>query len=73
MEKERLKKTTSIEMTSLMPRLTYVYNKKASQIIFSGKTKYELYDKFGAIIIRGFGATVDVSELEKETIRKNKP
>jgi hypothetical protein len=50
-----------------MPKLTYVYNKKENQIIFSGKTKYELYDKFGAIIIRGFGAVVDVSELVKES------
>ena len=31
------------------------------------KTKYELYDKFGAIIIRGFGAIIDVSELEKDS------
>ena len=65
--KGKIKKTASIEITSLMPKLTYVYNKKANQIIFSGKTKYELYDKFGAIIIRGFGAIVDVSELEKDS------
>jgi hypothetical protein len=65
--KGKIKKSTSVEITSLMPKLTYVYNKKERQIIFSGKTKYELYDKFGAIIIRGFGAIVDVSELVKES------
>ncbi len=65
--KGKIKKTTSVETTSVMPKLTYVYNKKANQIIFSGKTKYELYDKFGEIIIRGFGAVVDVSELEKDS------
>jgi hypothetical protein len=65
--KGKIKKSTSVEMTSVMPKLTYVYNKKANQIIFSGKTKYELYDKFGALIIRGFGAIVDVSELVKDS------
>ena len=63
----KIKKSTSVEINSLRPKLTYTYKKKDGQIIFSGKTKYELYDKFGEIIIRGFGAIVDVSELEKDS------
>jgi len=63
----KMKKSPSVEITSLMPKLTYVYNKNDQQVIFSGKTKYELYDQFGAIIIRGFGSTVDVSELVKDS------
>ncbi|MDC0313908.1 hypothetical protein OAL26_02150 [Flavobacteriales bacterium] len=65
--KGKMKKSPSVEITSLMPKLTYVYNKNDQQVIFSGKTKYELYDQFGAIIIRGFGSTVDVSELVKDS------
>ena len=63
----KIKKSTSVEINSLRPKLTYTYKKKDGQIIFSGKTKYELYDKFGEIIIRGFGAMVEVSELEKDS------
>ena len=51
----------------LQYELFCVYNKNDQQVIFSGKTKYELYDQFGAIIIRGFGSTVDVSELVKDS------
>ena len=65
--KRKIKKSTSVEINSLRPKLTYIYNKKDGQIIFSGKTKYELYDKFGVIIIRGFGAIVNVSELVKDS------
>jgi len=65
--KGKMKKSTSVEIISVRPKLTYIYNKKERQIIFSGKTKYELYDKFGEIVIRGFGATVDVTELVKDS------
>jgi hypothetical protein len=65
--KGKIKKSASVEINSLRPKLTYIYNKKDRQIIFSGKTKYELYDEFGEIIIRGFGAVVDVSELVKDS------
>lgn len=63
--KGKIKKSASVEVNSFRPKLTYIYNKKEDQIIFSGTTKYELHDEFGEIIIRGFGATVEVSELLK--------
>jgi hypothetical protein len=63
----KIKKTSSVEINSLRPKLTYIYNKKDRKIVFSGKTKYELYDNFGEIIIRGFGETIDVSELVKDS------
>ena len=63
----KIKKSHSVQIASLKPTLTYIYNKKEKQIVFSGKTKYELYDKFGEIVIRGFGSSVDVSELVKDS------
>lgn len=32
-----------------------------------GESRYELYDKYGTIVKRGFGSTIDVSKFEKGT------
>lgn len=64
--KGKIKRSPSTQVVSDQPKLTFLYNKKTGNLVFSGKTRYELYDKFGRIIIRGYGSTVDVSTLSKD-------
>lgn len=64
--KGKIKKSTSVDIVSKIPKLIYIYNKKSKEVIFSGKTRYELYDKFGQIICRGYGSVLDVSEIAKD-------
>jgi hypothetical protein len=35
------------------------------EIIFTAETLYEIYDSYGNIVKKGFGKTVDVSNLPK--------
>ncbi len=60
-----LKSSVAAEYTSSMSPLSLVYDKKSSTLIFSRETYYELYDVYGQIVKRGFGAKADLTELLK--------
>lgn len=46
------------------PPVTYTPTKKiTSQITFSAETAYEIYDPYGVLIEKGYGASVDVSGM----------
>ncbi len=62
----KMKKSPSVETYSEKPQLNYVYNRKSKDIVFSDKTSYELYNKYGEIVFRGFGASVSVASLPKD-------
>ena len=65
--KPRLSKK-SAKYISSSPKITLDGEKFKGTINFKGgETKYEIYDRFGSIVKRGFGQTVDIKTLEKGT------
>jgi ribosomal protein S28E/S33 len=61
----KIKKSTSIELVSDLPKLTFVYNNRSKEIVFSSDTQYEIHDEFGRMVKRGFASSVDVEDLIK--------
>lgn len=63
---QRFRKTKTIIIDSQKPKLNFVYNKKDKQVVFSNRTAYEIHDKYGQLIMRGFNTQADVSHLTKD-------
>lgn len=61
----KFRKSTAVEFDSDVIPLTFVYNRKTKSLEFSAETNYELYNVYGQIIKRGFGNSVDLSNLPK--------
>ena len=49
-----------------MPKLTFVYNKKTKELMFSAKTRFEIHDKYGTLVKRGYNETIDLTLLAKD-------
>lgn len=67
---KRAKYSAEAKFLSLMPAVTFTpgNGREASkEIIFSTKTKYEIYNYYGSLIKRGTSNKVDVSKLKKGT------
>jgi hypothetical protein len=62
----KIKQSTSVEINSSKPALTYVYNKKNQEVVFSGETGFEIYDKYGRIVSRGYSSSVNLSHLSND-------
>ena len=60
-----LKSSVAVEYTSSMTPVTVVYDKKGRVLTFSRETNYELYNVYGQIVKRGFGAKADLTDLLK--------
>jgi hypothetical protein len=56
----------SITHISSMPKLTFVYNKKTKELMFSAKTRFEIHDKYGTLVKRGYNETIDLTLLAKD-------
>jgi hypothetical protein len=61
----KIKKSTSIELVSSLPKLTYIYNKRTREVVFSSETQFEIHDVYGRIVKRGYGSSIKVDNLEK--------
>ncbi len=59
------KESKSIRFVSTLSQPIYTFNKKGTDIEFSYETMYEVYDKYGNIVKRGFGNDLDVANLSK--------
>jgi hypothetical protein len=60
------KKTRLSEETKVfakLPKINFEFN--GNQIVFDGETHYEMYDKYGNIVKKGYGNTIDCKNLEK--------
>lgn len=56
------------EYTSNKPEITIDGDRFKDEIEFQGgETRYELYDKYGTIVKRGYGKSVDISNFDKGT------
>ncbi len=62
--KPRLSK--NITHNSSIPKLTFFYNRQKKQIVFSAKTKFEIHDKYGTLIQRGYNELIEVENLPKD-------
>jgi len=63
---QKTKKSKSVTYVSDKPAPTFIYNKKTQKVVFSEETSYEVFDKFGRLLKRGYGDTVDVNDLPKD-------
>lgn len=50
---------------SMSPPVTLDSKKVENELKFSSETMYEIYDYYGNLVLKGYGATVDVSKLQK--------
>lgn len=57
----------SVSYISNKPAVTFNYDQKSQRIKFSNETSFEVYNVYGQIVKRGFGETVDISNLSKNT------
>lgn len=60
------RKSPSTTIISDMPQLNFVYNRKDKQVIFSNPTAFEIHDKYGQLLMRGFNSQADVRHLSKD-------
>lgn len=57
--------STEITVKNNKKPLTYIYDKNKQELIFNEETAYEIYDRFGNLVKKGYGKNVDVTNLEK--------
>jgi hypothetical protein len=55
----------SVTINSNRPKITYTFSKGTKTVEFSSETLFEVYDFYGSIVKKGFGKSVDVSNLTK--------
>lgn len=63
---QRFRKTKSVAIYSDKPKLNFVYNRKNKKVVFSNTTAYEIHDKYGQLIMRGFNSQADVAHLTRD-------
>ncbi|MCK4664449.1 MAG: hypothetical protein KAT68_16390 [Bacteroidales bacterium] len=52
---------------SMSPPVTYSPEKPTTEIVFSNETMYEIYDYYGNLVLKGFGAKINISRLKSDT------
>ncbi|MCI5057741.1 MAG: hypothetical protein MRY83_16620 [Flavobacteriales bacterium] len=68
---DKTKFSPTVSLNNTAKEVSYVYLRKKRMINFSEPTGYEVYNKFGELVKKGFGDKVSVSNLTKETFYMN--
>ncbi len=55
-----------IDFMSSLPPITIADLKMGKKLVFSDSTSFEIYDKFGTKVKKGFGKIIDVMDLPKD-------
>ncbi len=55
----------SVKTMSSVAEVTFSPIKASKSVTFTGETLFEIYDQYGNIVKKGFGSTVDVTNLKK--------
>jgi hypothetical protein len=63
---EKARRSKEIEYQSNKPAIKYGPEKIKNELIFSDETLYEIYDKFGNILFKGFGQKIKLDELQND-------
>ena len=61
----KIRKSPEVSFNSDREPVSFKYSKKAQTVSFSDETSFEIYNKYGQIVKRGFGNSIDVSALRK--------
>lgn len=61
----KVQKSPAADLNSTVQKPEFKYEKKSKSVIFTLDTGYEIYDQYGQIRKKGFGTTVDMSNLAK--------
>ncbi len=61
----KIKKSTSVEFTSDIPKLTFINNRRTNELVFSSDTQFEIHDVYGRLVKRGYGSSVNIDNLSK--------
>lgn len=64
---DKTKYSPTVSHNSTSKEVSYVYLRKKRSINFSKPTGYEVYNKYGELVKKGFGEKVSVDNLSKET------
>jgi hypothetical protein len=59
----KIKKSTSTEIEAEKPVVSFVYNKKAKEVVFSSETIFEIHDEYGNLVLKGFGTSAKLQNL----------
>ena len=54
-----------VNFRSLKPPVTFLPLKPTTEIVFSRETMYEIFDYYGNLILKGYGAKIDIAGLKK--------
>lgn len=63
--------TPEIALRTVKHQVSFVYHRRRQSIEFSESTHYEIYDKYGTIVKKGFGDSVDLDNLKNDTYYMN--
>jgi len=63
---QKYRKSPTVTIDSDKPKLNFVYNRKTKKVIFSNPTAYEIHDKYGQLVMRGYNSQADVNHLTKD-------
>lgn len=63
----KIKTSDYVEIESSKPKLTFTYTRSKQIVVFSDDTGFEIHDKYGDLMMKGFGSSVDVSGLSKDS------
>lgn len=63
--KPRISKSTEIEIPNLQVKILGNQQKLSDTLEFSRETMYELYDRHGNMIKKGYGKTIELNKLER--------
>lgn len=61
-KKPRYSKEASFK--NIRAAISFNYDKNKQSLVFTDNTDYEIYDRFGNLVKKGFGKNVDISNLE---------
>ena len=63
----KIKTSNFVEIESSKPKLTFTYTRSKQEVVFSDETGFEIHDKYGDLMMKGFGSAIDVSTLSKDS------
>lgn len=68
---DKTKYSPAVSYTSLKSEITFVYNKGIQKVQFSESAFFEVYDKYGNLVKKGYGEKIDVANLKKDIYYMN--
>lgn len=63
---DKVRYTPTVSYVASRKEVTYIYNRKKQKVEFSEDTGFEVYDKYGNLVKKGFSRMIDLSNLERD-------